>query len=120
MSDLPARPKKSEQKVVEFFDFYYVNKLEFAANEFDAVVGFFIKKNFQKTAAISVAQVVLNQAKLDNVPVFSILDTLSGYDKIQLSVLVTTILNKQRDPTSKLGYFTPESGNQLEARNIIE
>jgi len=56
MSDLPARPKKSEQKVVEFFDFYYVNKLEFAANEFDAVVGFFIKKNFQKTAAISVAR----------------------------------------------------------------
>ena len=40
---LPPKEQKSEQRVVEFFNNYFNKTLEFAANDFDAVVGFFTK-----------------------------------------------------------------------------
>ena len=93
---LPPKEKKSEQRVVEFFNNYFNKTLEFSANDFDAVVGFFTKRDFDKTAAISVSQALLTQAKLDEVNVFQLLDTLKGFDEVQLSKVVTQVLNFYR------------------------
>lgn len=119
MSDLPKKEQKSEQKVVQFFDEYFNAVQEFPVNSLDAVTAFFTARNFGKTAAITIAQIILAQAKNSNVPVFELLDTLKGYNKLQLSTLVTSILNNQRDITSKLGFKLQNFGNTIEKRNIL-
>jgi hypothetical protein len=89
-----------------YFDSYGEAPLEFNAGEVSASVLFFEKKGFDKDAALVVATTILKQAKLDNTPVFKILDTLTGFDNITLSSLVGEILNNNRTSTSTLGFRT--------------
>ena len=120
MSSLPPTQQKTrEQRVVEFFDNYTNEKLSFPSNQFDAVVGFFTKRKFDNTAAISVGQVLLKQAKIDGVNVFQLLDTLKGLDNVQLSSVVTEVLNYNRLKTSTLGFKRQEFDNKSEQRNIV-
>lgn len=119
MSSLPNKEKFSEQKIVNFFENYYVKEAEYPANEFDAVVGFFEKRSFSKEASIAVAQILLQQAKKEKIKIFKVLDTLKGLQKIQISKLVINILNANRDNTSRLGQRVNRTINQLEKRNII-
>lgn len=108
----------SDEFVKGFFNRYYTKSLEFPANEVDSVVAFFKKRGFEDTSANSVATVLLEQAKIDNVKVFTLLDTLNGVNEVQLSSLVTEILNYSRSKTSTLGYRINQSTNSVEARNI--
>lgn len=119
MSSLPKQASSNDKRVTEFFDNYFTEKLSFPSNEVDAVVGFFEKRGFEKTSAISTATVLLNQAKLDNVKVFELLDTLRGLDNIQLSSVVTEVLNYNRLRTSTLGFKLNQSVNTLEKRNVV-
>lgn len=119
MSNLPQYiPSQSGKNTVEFFDQYFVKKISFPADEVDAVVGFFVKRGFQKLSATSIATVLLTQAKLDNVKVFKLLDTLEGTNSLQLNAVVSEILNYNRQKISTLGYKTP-SENTNEERNIV-
>lgn len=118
-TNLPSQPfKNSDEAVKTFFDRYYTKPLEFAASEVDAVVTFFTKRGFESAAANSVATVLMQQAKIDGVKVFTLLDTLSGLEGVQLSALVTEILNYSRTKTSTLGYRVESTTNYIEARNI--
>lgn len=119
MTSLPKQPKTSEGQTTEFFDKYYTKKLSFPSNEVDAVIGFFKKRGFDEVSAISTGTVILQQAKLDGVKVFELLDTLKGFDEVQLSAVVTEILNYNRDSTSSLGIKRTESVDKLEKRNIV-
>ena len=119
MSSLPTPAQTNDKKVTKFFDNYFNQTLSFPANEVDAVIGFFQKRGFDKTAAIGTATTILNQAKLDNVKIFELLDTLKGLDDLQLSAVVTEVLNYNRLRTSTLGYrVTPELAT-LEKRNVV-
>ena len=118
-SSLPSEKfTDSNQFVKEFFDRYYTKSLEFPANEVDAVIAFFKKRGFEEASANSVATVLLQQAKIDGVKVFKLLDTLSGLQDVQLSGLVTEILNYSRTKTSTLGFRVEQTTNYIEARNI--
>jgi len=118
-SSLPSEKfTDSNQFVKEFFDRYYTKSLEFPANEVDAVIAFFRKRGFEEESANSVATVLLQQAKIDGVKVFKLLDTLSGLQDVQLSGLVTEILNYSRTKTSTLGFRVEQTTNYIEARNI--
>mgnify|MGYP000235617712 CR=1 FL=1 len=108
----------SNQFVKEFFDRYYTKSLEFPANEVDAVIAFFRKRGFEEASANSVATVLLQQAKIDGVKVFTLLDTLTGLEDVKLSSLVTEILNYSRTKTSTLGYRVQSTTNFVESRNI--
>jgi hypothetical protein len=110
--------KSSDEPVREFFDSYYKAKLEFPANQVDAVLAFFDKRGFEKAAAASVSTILLQQAKIDNVPVFKLLDTLSGLNDVQMSTLITEILNYNRAKTSTLGFRLEPQTSLIEARNI--
>jgi hypothetical protein len=90
-----------------FFDTYGEQPLEFNATEVDACINFFKKKGFDEDASLVVSSVLLRQAKIDNTPIFKLLDTLIQFDGIDLSALVSEILNNNRIPTSTLGYKTP-------------
>jgi hypothetical protein len=118
-SSLPAEKyTSSDQYVKEFFDRYYTKTLEFPANEVDAVIAFFTKRGFEEASANSVATTLMQQAKIDGVKVFKLLDTLNGLEDVQLSGLVTEILNYSRTKTSTLGFRIDNTTNYIEARNI--
>jgi len=120
MSSLPTTStKSSDQKVTSFFNNYFNQTLSYPSNEVDAVIGFFQKRGFEKTSAISTATVLLNQAKLDNVKIFELLDTLKGLDNIQLSAVVTEVLNYNRLRTSTLGFRVVDNVLTLEKRNVV-
>jgi|TARA_R110000803_G_scaffold52619_1_gene108241 hypothetical protein len=119
MSSLPIPAQTTDKKITQLFNNYFTKTLSFGSNEVDAVVGFFESRNFGNAAAISTATVILNQAKLDNVKVFELLDTLKGLNELQLSAVVTEVLNYNRLRTSVLGYKITEPTEQIERRNIV-
>ncbi len=121
-SGLPVRniTKKSDEDVRLFFDKYLTKSINFNDNDLNSVVGFFENKGFDKSSAISVSIVMLQQAKLDNIKVFKLLDTLKGYQDIQLSAVVAEVLNYNRKRTSAIGFKKENTDNRLEKRNIIE
>jgi len=119
MSSLPNTEQTNDKRVTNFFDNYYNQKLEFNANEVDAVINFFEKRGFEKSSAITTGTVLLQQAKLDDVKVFKLLDTLKGLDEAQLSVVVAEVLNYNRLKTSTLGVKTTAKTNALDNRNVV-
>ena len=119
MSSLPNKSKTSEGNTTEFFDKYFTKKLNFPSNEVDAIIGFFTKRGFDIAAAQSTGTILLEQAKIDNVNVFELLDTLKGLDGTQLSYIVTEVLNNNRINTSSLGYKVESPSDLSEKRNIV-
>jgi hypothetical protein len=88
-------------------------------NQIDAVLGFFLKRGFDESSARATGIVLLNQAKLDNVNVFTLIDQLKGLTDVQLSKVVTEVLNAYRVQTSTLGYKVVNLEDTFESRNIL-
>lgn len=109
----------SGDKVRTFFDTFFVEPISFPAEQIDATVGFFRNRGFDELASQSTAIVLLQQAKLDGVNVFTLLDTLKGLEDIKLSAVVTEVLNYNRQKISTLGYRQKGQSDFLESRNII-
>ena len=112
--------RDSASPIKTFFDNYFVNQVSFPASQVDAVVGYFLKRGFSDDAAKSTAIVLLNQSKIDNINVIQLLDTLKGLTYVQLSRVVTEVLNVYRDKTSMLGYKVINNEETLESRNIVQ
>ena len=117
-SSLPTPAQSNDKRVTEFFDKYFTETLEFASNDVDAVVGFFRKRGFDEAAAISTGSILLQQAKIDDIKIFTLLDTLKGFDEVKLSAVVAEVLNYNRLSTSVLGFKNTTATNTLEKRNI--
>lgn len=112
------KTQDSATEVKQFFDNYFTKQISYTSNEVDSVVGFFVKRNFDKNAAIATATVILQQAKIENKKIYDILDTLNDLDGVQLSKLVAAILNNKRSTISKLGYANTQNETTTESRNI--
>jgi hypothetical protein len=117
-SSLPIQTQSNHKRVTEFFDKYFTEKLSFASNEVDAVIGFFEQRGFARSAAISTGTILLQQAKLDNIKIFELLDTLKQFDEIKLSAVVAEVLNYNRLSSSTLGFKSTTTVTTLEKRNI--
>lgn len=115
-SNLPADNNTDE--VRNFFDKFFLHQITFPTNQIDAVVGFFMKRGFDDSAARSTAIVLLNQARLENVNPFQLLDTIKGLTDAQLSQVVTEVLNVYRDRSSALGFKLTTVEETTESRNI--
>jgi hypothetical protein len=83
------------------------------------VLGFFLKRGFDQDSARSTSIVLLNQARLDNVNVFTLLDTLKALSDVQLSQVVAQVLNAYRENVSVLGYRVATVADSYESRNIL-
>jgi hypothetical protein len=110
----------TKETLVEFFDNKFQKRLEFATNDFDAVVGFFGKRGFEQVSSITLAQVLLSEAKKENIKIFALLDTIKSLSNLQLNALILKILNNSRDKTSQLGFRTKITQSQYEERNITD
>lgn len=118
-TNLPARNiNDSAAGTKLYFDSYGQEPLEFAANDVTLTVSFFKRAGFDDDAAQVTSMVLLKQAKLDGTPVYDILDTLKGFNQLQLSQLVGEILNNNRVPTSTLG-FRVSNVSVNQSRNIV-
>ena len=118
-TNLPtAETTDSSEEVKSFFDKYFRHQVTFPSNQIDAVIGFFLKRGFDLQSARSTGIVLLNQARLDNVSVFQLLDTLKTVNDAQLSSVVTEVLNAYRERTSTLGYKILTTEETTESRNI--
>lgn len=120
---MPSLPQEktsnfSDKGITSFFNNYFSKTLSFPTSQVDAVISFFEKRGFDKSAATAVGTTLLQQAKLDNVNIFKLLDTLKGYNELQLSAIVTEVLNYNRARTSTLGYRRTEQPEKYEKRNI--
>tara|TARA_B110000503_G_scaffold86895_1_gene132171 strand:- start:1314 stop:1787 length:474 start_codon:yes stop_codon:yes gene_type:complete len=121
-SGLPIRniSKGSDEDTRLFFDRYYTKSINFADNDLNSVVGFFENKGFDKNSAIAVSITLLAQAKLDNIKIYKLLDTLKNYQDMQLTAVVAEVLNYNRKRTSAVGFKRTSFDNKTEKRNIIE
>jgi len=81
-------------------------------------VGFFVKRGFDRQPAEETAYVILQQAKIDSVPVTQILDVLTDATPAQLSELITVVLNANRYKTSRLGVRNTRTSKDTVSRNI--
>ncbi len=102
-----------------YFNNYYDTPINHTPSEVDAVIGHFRKRGFDEVAAINTATVLLQQADIDEVPVFQLIDTLKGATEVQLSNIVAQILNLNRSRTSRLGYKSSDLDELFDQRNII-
>ena len=119
-TNLPVQVSQdSGSEVKEFFNQYLTERISYPANDVDAVIGFFEKRGFEKTSAIATGTALLQQAKLDEINVFELLDTLQGLNKTQLSDIVANVLNYSREKTSTLGFKVTSAYEKIEKRNII-
>ena len=104
-TNLPEKQiQDSAARTKLFFDTYGKEPLEFNATEVDASIQFFIKKGFSDDAARITALSLLKQAKIEGISVFGVLDQLGNLDTVNISALVSEILNNNRPATSTLGY----------------
>ena len=111
-TNLPPKQINDTGKATQiFFDTYGTVPLQFNASEVDAAVGFFESRGYTAEAAQVTALTLLKQAKLDGTKVFEILDTLGKFTGLQLSALVSEILNNNRVPTSTLGFKSDQPAN---------
>ena len=117
-TNLEIKKPQGSEEVVQFLAGLTEDRIEFNASEYDAVVGFFEGKDYTRASAQSIAYVILRQARIDNVPVFQVLDTLGTVAPVELSQLVTEILNTNRYKTSVLGYKNPRTTQDHISRNI--
>ena len=119
-SNLPVDQSVDTSRDVRlFFNNYFNEPITFPAGEIDAVVGFFKKRGFDDLASNSTSIVLLQQAKIDSVEVFQLLDTLKDLSDIQLSAVVAEVLNYNRQKNSTLGYRQQDTSELLEKRNVL-
>lgn len=114
----PSNVEDSASSTKLFFDVYGRPALEYAANDVNGTIAFFESRGFDRDAAIVVSSTILRQAKIDQVPVYSLLENIKSFTDVQLTALITEILNNNRPRTSTLGYRS-EFVSKLEiTRNI--
>ncbi len=103
----------------KIFNNYFKKEITYQSSEVSAVIGFFLKRGFEKVAAINTAAIFLQQAQVDKVPAFKLLDTLKGLDDVQLTSVISQILNLYRSKTTNLGFKTTTDVVLFDERNII-
>jgi hypothetical protein len=114
----PKVVEDSAQSTKLFFDSYGEEPLSFPVNDIKVTVAFFQSRGFDQDAAEITAMTILKQAKLDNLPVYQLLDSLKDLDGTAISALISEILNNNRPPTSILGYQIVANTDDLRKRNI--
>tara|TARA_Y100000389_G_scaffold182348_2_gene198870 strand:+ start:714 stop:1091 length:378 start_codon:yes stop_codon:yes gene_type:complete len=120
-TNLPPKDKDELQKTIDKLTTVpYETEYQFNIGEYDSTIAFFVKRNFSRTAAESVAYAILTQAKIDNIKPQQILDQLTYSTPALLSELMTIILNANRYKSSRLGVRKTLDTKETVYRNIID
>ena len=104
---------------LQFFDAYSTAPLNIDATTYDAMSGYFTSRGFGEDAAKSMSYVIIKQAILDKYNPFDLIETMKGLTDVEISALITEILNYNRYKTSSLGTASPFAPTEGVARNIV-
>lgn len=115
----PTKIQDSSQETLKVFDAYTTAPLNVDSSTFDAMTGFFTSRGFGEDSARSMSYVIIKQALIDNYKPFQLIETMRGLDDVEISGLITEILNYNRFKTSSLGTASPFSPTDEVARNIV-
>lgn len=115
----PQQDTGTTGRSLKIFDAYTSQPITVEVATFDAMIAFFGSRGFARDAAESTAYIIIKQAFLDNLNPFQLLDTLKGLDDLQLSGLITELLNYNRYKSSSLGSASSFSPSVDVMRNII-
>jgi hypothetical protein len=107
-------------QTVQAFDNYYAQPVDIDASTLAAITGYFTSKGFGQVASESIAVIIISQSKRDGYNPMRILDTLRGLNSVDLSALVSEILNYNRFKTSSLGFAQTIVPNGEVYRNIVD
>jgi hypothetical protein len=119
MNNLLSKPITDSARATQlFFSRYGQAGKEFKPDDVSSTIAFFQNRGFEDDAAILTALNVLKSAKQSRRPIFELLDTLTGLDGVQLSVIVSRILNQNRLPISSLGFRLNVNTTESVSRNI--
>jgi hypothetical protein len=119
-SNLPPQkvPSSSDQTLKVFNNFYSL-PVSISNNDLMAMVGFFEARGFDSISAERTAIIILTQAANDGYSAMQILDTLKGTSSVEISGLVTEILNYNRLNTRFLGTSQLSSPSETVLRNVL-
>ena len=109
----------SATPVKTFFNNYYTKQISYPADQIDAITGFFESHGFDKNSSNATTIVILQQAHIDDINPMTLLDTLNGLTDIQLSSVVSEVMNYNRQSSSILGYKNIDTGVYIDSRNIL-
>ena len=118
-SNIPAAPT-AQDETVQAFNSYYSQPVELSSTVLAAMKGYFTNRNFGEVASESIAITIMTQARQDGYNPMQILDTLKGLNDVELSGLVSEILNYNRFKSSSLGCAATFKPNIEVQRSIIE
>lgn len=120
-TNLPQKEKDVLQKTIDKLTTSdRVEPFQLNQNDLDVAIGFFVKRGFDRQPAEETAYVILQQAKIDDVNPQEILDQLTKATPVQLSELITIILNANRYKTSRLGVRNTRTEKTFVSRNILD
>lgn len=116
----PEAPVDSGDSGRKFFNTYYQQGFSVSGDVLDSCIAFFVSRGFDQTAATSISGVLISQAKIQNVDVFTLLDTLKTLKGIEISSVVKEILNNNRLRISTLGTkYDNTNSIDFELRNVL-
>ena len=118
--NLPNVKEALDKTVEKLKTTTYIESFQLNAGEYDATIGFFVKRGFSRISAESTAYIILQQAKIDSVSPQEILDKLTYADPVQLSELITIVLNANRYKSSRLGVRQTRTTKDTVSRNILD
>jgi len=110
--------KDDPESLIDYLAGFTGDKFQFRSGDYDAVKGFFENKGFQSSSSESLAYLLLRQSKIDNVPVFQILDSLNNTSVLELNELLAEIINLNRFKSSVLGFKSDREPIGQVQRNI--
>lgn len=103
---------------LKIFDAYTETPIQVEVTVYEAVIGFFASRGFGDDAAKSISYAIIKESLTKNFSPFQYLDTLKGYDNVQLSGIVATLINSARYKTSSVGTANPFVPRSYVSRNI--
>ena len=119
-SNLPPKEKEQLEKTIEKLTTgNYEQDYSFNVGEYDATIGFFVKRGFDREPAEQLAYIILQQAKVDNINSQEVLQKLGDTNPAQLNEVVTMILNANRFRSSALGTRSKKTAKDSVSRNIL-
>ena len=120
-TNLPQKDKDDLQNTIDQLKTAnYQEEYQFNAGEYDAAIAFFVKRGFGRESAEKTAYIILRQAKIDSINPQELLDQLTKATPVQLSELITVILNANRVKTSRLGTRTTKKIVDIVNRTILD
>lgn len=120
-TNLPQKDKDNFEKTIQKLTTTdRVEEFQFNQNDLDVAIGFFVKRGFDRQPAEETAYVILQQAKIDGINPQEILDQLTRATPVQLSELITVVLNANRYKSSRLGVRNTRTQKTFVSRNILD